>query len=112
MEKTYQIPQREEKGFKGRNKIMASPTDCYLSLGEWDFSVLSYAIHNCHDFPNEDYEDLRECVKKLNDMRSDCLCHEQRAQIAFDKYIRILHTSMECYKRLIAEKEVYMKYVK
>ena len=79
---------------------------------EWDISVLSYAIRNCHDLPNEDYEDLRECAKKLNDMRSDCLCHEQKAQIAFDKYIRILQTSMECYKRLIAEKEVYMEYVK
>jgi len=79
---------------------------------EWDISLLSYAIRNCHDFPNEDYEDLRECAKKLNDIRSDSLCHEQRAQIAFDKYIRILHTSMECYKRLIAEKEAYMEYIK
>ena len=90
---------------------MASPSDCYTDpWKEWDISVLSYAIRNCTGLPKEDHESLRECAKKLNDMRSDCLCHEP--QIAFDTYIRILQASMKCYKRLIAEKEAYIEYVK
>lgn len=82
------------------------------SWDEWDISVFSYAIRNCTALPNDDYEDLRECAKELNGMRSDCLCHESRARIAFDKYVRVLQTSMKCYKRLKFGKKAYMKYVK
>ena len=82
------------------------------SREKWDISVLSYAIRNCAVLRNEEHENLRECAKKLSDMRSDCLCHERRARISFDKYIRILQTSMKCFKKLIAEREGYMKCVK
>ena len=82
-----------------------------VSWEKWDISVLSYAIRNCEDLPDKDHKDLRECAKKLNHVRSNCLCHECRTQIAFDNYVRILHTSMECYKTLITEKKAYMEYV-